>query len=276
MEEKTYPADFYELKKGIKELLNFNTGQYKDTYLGRRFNARMRAYNLDTYHDYWKFLKESIEEQQRLRDDLTINVTEFFRDNSAYQEIRDNILPLLLSEREKIRIWCAGSSDGKEAYSISILMTKLLGEQRAQQRVSIIGSDIDRASLENARNAAYQSRPGVAQTDIQKQLLFLQHPSKYFDIEQDMYYVKPMIKQLVRFENYDLISGPKKHNFDLILCRNVVIYFNKQLQEILYKDFYNALNPGGFFVMGKTETLVGEARDLFTPYNTKERIFRKK
>jgi chemotaxis protein methyltransferase CheR len=276
MEQKTYPADFYELKKGIKELLNFNTGQYKDTYLGRRFNARMRAFNLDSYHDYWKLLKDSIEEQQRLRDDLTINVTEFFRDNSAYQELLDHILPILATEKDKIRIWSAGSSDGKEAYSLAILMTKLLGEQNAQQRVSIIGSDIDRVSLDNARNAVYQSRPGVAQTDIQKQLQFLQNPTKYFDIEDDLYSIKPSIKQLVRFENYDLISGPKKRNYDLILCRNVVIYFNKELQEILYKDFFNALNPGGFFVMGKTETLIGEARDLFTPYNTKERIFRKR
>ena len=232
MEQKTYPNDFYELKRGVKQLLDFNTGQYKDTYLGRRFNARMRAYNLTTYQEYWEYLKKSIDEQHRLRDDLTINVTEFFRDNSVYDELQKNILPALISEKEKIRIWSAGSSDGKEAYSLAILMTKLLGEQQVRQRVSILGSDIDRASLEHARAAAYQSRSGVTQTDVQKQLKFLQNPASYFDIQDDMYYVKPAIKTLVTFENYDLISGRKKHNFDLILCRNVVIYFNLSLIHI--------------------------------------------
>jgi chemotaxis protein methyltransferase CheR len=88
--------------------------------------------------------------------------------------------------------------------------------------------------------------------------------------------VKHTIKTPVIFQYHDLISGPKKHNLDLIFCRNVVIYFTRQLQEVLYKDFYNALNPGGFFIMGKTETLVGESRDLFIPYNLNERIFRKR
>ena len=141
--------------------------------------------------------------------------------------------------------------------------------------VSIIGSDIDRESLDHARKGQYISKTGVTQTDIKKQLTFLKNPESYFTIQDNVYSMKPDIKQFVQFENYDLISGRKKFNFDLILCRNVVIYFNRALQEILYQDFYNALNNNGFFFMGKTETLIGEARNLFAPYNTKERIFRK-
>jgi len=275
MEERIYPPDFHELKKGVKELLGFNTGQYKDTYLGRRFNARMRAYNIDTYHAYWEVLKNNQVEQQRLRDDLTINVTEFFRDNTAYHFLHHDVLPNLFNEKERIRIWSAGSSDGKEAYSIAMLCAELLGLRKAQQRVSIIGSDIDRESLDHARKGQYISKTGVTQTDIKKQLTFLKNPESYFTIQDNAYSMKPEIKHFVQFENYDLISGRKKFNFDLILCRNVVIYFNRELQEVLYQDFYNALNNNGFFFMGKTETLVGEARNLFVPYNTKERIFRK-
>jgi chemotaxis protein methyltransferase CheR len=275
MEERVFPQEFHDLKKGVKELLGFNTGQYKDTYLGRRFNARMRAFNLDSYHDYWELLKRDQVEQQRLRDDFTINVTEFFRDNTVYRFLHQDVLPALFNEKERIRIWSAGSSDGKEAYSIAMLCAELLGINKAQQRVTIIGSDIDRESLDHARMGHYTSKTGVTQTDIKKQLLFLRNPETYFTIQHDTYTMKPEIKQFVQFENYDLISGRKKFNFDLIFCRNVVIYFNRELQEILYQDFYNALNNNGFFVMGKTETLIGEARNLFVPYDTKERIFRK-
>ncbi|RLF58843.1 MAG: protein-glutamate O-methyltransferase CheR [Thermoplasmata archaeon] len=275
MEEHIYPKDFHDLKKGIKQLIGFNTGQYKNAYLGRRFNARMRSYNVDTYHAYWEILKKDHQEQQRLRDDLTINVTEFFRDTSAYEFIQKDVLPTLSSEKEKIRIWSAGSSDGKEAYSIAMMWVNLLGIKNAQERISIIGSDIDRESLEQAKRGEYIVKPGITQTDITKQLDFIKKPEYYFNIQDNVYSIKPEVKQIVKFENHDLISGEKKTNFDMVLCRNVVIYFNRELQEVLYNDFYNALNLNGFFVMGKTETLIGESRNLFDSYNTRERIFKK-
>ncbi|OYT28108.1 MCP methyltransferase [Thermoplasmatales archaeon ex4572_165] len=276
MEERMYPPDFHALKKGVKQLIGFNTGQYKDAYLGRRFNARMRVYNIDTYHAYWEILKKDQQEQQQLRDYLTINVTEFFRDASAYECIQNDVLPMLSSEKEKIRIWSAGSSDGKEAYSIAMMCVELLGLKNAQKRVKIIGSDIDRESIEHARRGEYISKPNVPQTDIIKQLRFIKNPELYFNIQNNIYSIKSEVKQIVQFENHDLISGIKKFNFDMILCRNVVIYFNRELQKILYNDFYNALNMNGFFVMGKTETLFGDSRNLFESYNTRERIFKRK
>src|SRR6056297_771760 len=130
VKDRTYPPDFEELKKGVKNLLGFNTDQYKNTYLGRRFNARLRAYNLDSYHDYWKLLKENTNEQERLLNDLTINVTEFFRDKSVFHFVHENVLPAIDQQKQKVRIWSAGSSDGKEAYSIAMLFIDLLGEQR--------------------------------------------------------------------------------------------------------------------------------------------------
>jgi len=275
VKDRTYPPDFEELKKGVKNLLGFNTDQYKNTYLGRRFNARLRAYNLDSYHDYWKLLKENTNEQERLLNDLTINVTEFFRDKSVYQFLHNDVIPNIAKERNRIRIWSAGSSDGKEAYSIAMLFQELLGEQKAKSKVSIIATDIDHACLQRARTGSYFSRKGISQTDVSKQLSFLKKPEHFFDISEENFQIKPSVKNMVNFQYHDLISGPKKHNFDIIFCRNVVIYFSRGLQEVLYMDFYNALNPGGFFVMGKTETLVGEARSKFQPYNSRERVFQK-
>jgi len=275
VQTRTYPPDFEELKKGVKSLLGFNTDQYKNTYLGRRFNARLRAYNLESYHEYWKLLKTNTKEQERLLNDLTINVTEFFRDQSVYRFIQHDIIPSISEHKNRVRVWSAGSSDGKEAYSIAMLFIELLGERKAKSKVSIVATDIDQACLQRARTGTYFSRKGISQTDVSKQLSFLKNPENFFDINQDNYQIKPVVKDLVSFQYHDLISGPKKQNFDIIFCRNVVIYFSRSLQEILYMDFYNALNSGGFFVMGKTETLVGEARMKFQPYNSRERVFQK-
>ena len=269
--------DFEELKTGVKQLLGFNTFQYKDSYLGRRFHARMRSYQLDNYHAYWEILREDKNEQERLLQDLTINVTEFFRDNTVYTTFQKDVLPNVLQTNQgKIRIWSAGSSDGKEAYSIAMIATDLLGESEVQSRIDIVGTDIDKECLDRAASGVYESRPGITQTDIRQQLRFLPTAQTYFDIENDTFSVKPFIKNLVRFEHHDLISGAKKRHFDVIFCRNVVIYFNRALQETLYMDFYQALKENGYFIMGKTETLVGQAREFFTSYNSSERIFIKR
>jgi len=269
--------DFEELKTGVKQLLGFNTFQYKDSYLGRRFHARMRSYRLDSYHAYWELLREDENEQERLRQDLTINVTEFFRDHTVYTTFQQDVLPKVLQTNQgKIRIWSAGSSDGKEAYSIAMIATDLLGESEVKSRIDIVGTDIDKECLDRAASGVYESRPGITQTDIRQQLRFLPTSQTYFDIEDDTFRVKPFIKNLVRFEHHDLISGPKKRHFDVIFCRNVVIYFNRALQETLYMDFYQALKENGYFIMGKTETLVGQAREFFTSYNSSERIFIKR
>ena len=266
-----------QLKQGVKNLLGFNTFQYKDSYLGRRFDSRLRVYRLDSYHAYWELLQRDKVEQEKLLDELTINVTEFFRDTPVYTAFQQDIVPLILREKPgKIRIWSAGSSDGKEAYSIAMVFVDALGEQKARNRVEIIGTDIDKDCLMHGSAGQYVSRPGLVQTDIEKQLQFAPHPENYFAIDECIYTVKPFMKNIVHFEYHDLISGQKKKNFDIIFCRNVVIYFTRELQEVLYQDFYNSLNPGGYFIMGKTETLIGEARNLFTPINTRERIFVKK
>jgi chemotaxis protein methyltransferase CheR len=274
--KKEFGKDFEDLKTNVKNLLDFNTFQYKDTYLGRRFDSRLRAFHLDSYHAYWDILRNDSAEQERLLKDLTINVTEFFRDNPVYDVFKKEIVTNVLNQNPgKIRIWSAGSSDGKEAYSIAMIFTEALHGHNVKNRVEIIGTDIDKDCLNHATNGVYESRAGIVQTDIAKQVSFIKNTEQYFEIGENTFHVKPHIKELVNFQYHDLISGLKKKNFDIIFCRNVVIYFTRELQDVLYKDFYNALKPGGYFIMGKTETLIGESKDLFKPYNLRERIFTK-
>ena len=125
MLEREFKPGFEHLKKNVKELLDFNTFQYKDTYLGRRFDSRLRFYHIDTYEEYWQILRKDIQEQETLRKELTINVTEFFRDNSVWRIIKEDIVPNIIKNKQgKIRVWSAGSSDGKEAYSIAMIFLK--------------------------------------------------------------------------------------------------------------------------------------------------------
>lgn len=268
--------DFEELKSGIKRLLHFNAFEYKNSYLKRRFDVRLNVCHLDNYREYWKLLNEDKAEQEQLLKDLTINVTEFFRDAQMYNVFKQQIVPEVIDNKDKLRIWSAGSSDGKEVYSIAMIMLEILGLQEASKRVEILGTDIDQECLQRAEEGVYESKPVLEQTDIAKQLTFINQSKDYFWINGDTYTAKPCLKQLVHFEYHDLISGPKKHQFDIIFCRNVVIYFTRELQEILYKDFYNALNSGGYLVMGRTETLVGDTKNLFLPHESKEHIFIKK
>jgi len=268
--------DFEELKSGIKRLLHFNAFEYKNSYLKRRFDVRLNVCHLDNYREYWKLLNEDKAEQEQLLKDLTINVTEFFRDAQMYNVFKQQIVPEVIDNKDKLRIWSAGSSDGKEVYSIAMIMLEILGLQEASKRVEILGTDIDQECLQRAEEGVYESKPVLEQTDIAKQLTFINQSKDYFWINGDTYTAKPCLKQLVHFEYHDLISGPKKHQFDIIFCRNVVIYFTRELQEILYKDFYNALNSGGYLVMGRTETLVGDTKNLFLSHESKEHIFIKK
>ena len=266
-----------ELKSNVENLLGFNTFQYRDNYLTRRFNSRMRAYKIDNYFDYWTVLKDDEREQDKLVNALTINVTEFFRDNPVYETFRTDVIPNILARKQgKIRVWSAGCSDGKEAYSIAMIFIDALGEQKARDRVEIISTDIDKDCLHQASSGLYISKPNIYQADIKQQLKFINNSERYFDITNDIYSIKSCVKDIVKFQYHDLISSKKKENFDVIFCRNVVIYFTKEFKNLLYENFHNALNSEGYLIMGKTEILLGESRKLFKSFNPEERIFIKK
>ena len=264
--------EFTMLKKLINKNLGFNADQYKDAHLRRRIDVRLRSTHCKTYGDYINVLKQDSAEYVVLMDTLTVNVTEFFRNPEAYDVVEKEVLPAAIMANENgplktIRIWSAGSSIGVEAYSIAILLHKILSTNFNKYKIIIEGTDIDKACLFRAEQGVYTK---TEVKDIDKAIL-----KTYFELRDGKYFVIDKIKKVTSFKRHDLISGPKKRGFDIIFCRNVTIYFEKDLQEVLYMDYYNALKKGGFFVMGKTETLIGPSKDLFKPFNTKERIYQK-
>lgn len=268
----TNNSDFIMLKKLIKSKLGFNCEQYKASHFKRRIDVRMRATGCVNYSDYIKVLNKDQLEYRHLKDALTVNVTEFFRNPDTYNVVEKELLPAIISLKSRtplksIRIWSAGCSIGVEAYSIAILLHRLLGKDFKKYKISIIGTDIDENSLSKAREGIY-SKLDIKNVDDET-------IEKYFEASDGKYHVIDELKNITSFKKNDLISGTKLKGFDIIFCRNVTIYFEKELQEKLYYNFYEALNEGGFYVMGKTETLIGPAKDLFKPFSLKERIYHK-
>lgn len=258
-----------KLKRKIEKDRGFNCQFYKEKCLRRRIAVRMRARGQRTFAEYGQLLDRDPAEYDHLLDTLTINVTKFFRNLETWQALEQQVLPTLFEGRGPVKVWSAGSASGEEAYTASILMREWLekeGRPHDASRIQITGTDIDRRSLDAARKGEY---PELSMAETPPRVL-----ERWFT-PGPPFTLRPEARQGVSFERRDLISGEPLAGQDLIFCRNVVIYFDRDIQERLFKRFYDSLAPGGFLVMGKVETLIGEARLLFRPVNNRERIFRR-
>jgi len=262
---------FQELTRKISSERGFGCASYKEKCLRRRIAVRMRARGVHTYSDYARILDSDTAEYERLLDTLTINVTKLFRNWEAYSALASTAIPeLWSSQNPSIRVWSAGCSSGEEPYSLGVLFHRhaaVNGMLPQIGRVSILGTDIDKQSLENAARGEFEEGDFADTPDELR--------SRYFATTAP-FAVASSIKRMVRFERRDLLSElPPKGLFDLIVCRNVLIYFDRQTQERLFELFHDALAPGGFLMLGKVETLLGSVRGRLTAVDARERIFRR-
>jgi len=231
----------------------------------------MRARGVHTYPDYARVLDTDPAEYDRLIDALTINVTKLFRNWDVYASMLKTVVPALFHrEQPTIRVWSAGCSSGEEPYSLAVLFHRyasMNGMLAQIGRVQVLGTDIDRRCLAVAaagqfEEGDFENTPG----DLRERYFAPAHP---FTVAQS-------IREMVRFESRDLLRQPPPPGpHDLIVCRNVLIYFDRDTQERLFEMFHAALVPNGFLVLGKVETLLGKSRSQFAPVDARERIFRR-
>jgi len=178
------------------------------------------------------------------------------------------VFPALTSKATKnIRIWSAGCATGQEPYSIAMLLLELLGEEAHQWDIAILGTDVDAKALELAGDGLF------APKDMEG--IRLAWLGKYFTPEGNGFRVQSPLRRLVTFEMHNLVSAPPYQNQDLVVCRNVLIYFNPVLQTHVLKSFYQGLKEEGFLLLGKAEVLVGETKTLFTGVDSKSKLFRR-
>lgn len=240
---------------------------YKKTSLKRRIKRRMHLNSVETYEKYMELLDSQPFEYQRLFDDLTIKVTGFFRDIYPFYIIRKKIIPDIINSNE-IRIWCPGCATGEEPYSIGMLLSDVLKNDISKFNIKIFGTDISETALESARIGIYDSS---AFKEMKQE-----YKNRYFFAVGSRYRIKYSVRQLVRYGIHSLVRHSPISHLDLLLCRNVLIYFDRGLQEKALRDFYYALKPGGYLVLGKSEVIMSEFREAFREIDREARIYQKK
>jgi chemotaxis protein methyltransferase CheR len=264
-------AAFDALTAAISRVAGLSLEAYKDKCLRRRIAVRMRACGVHTYAEYAALLARTPAEYEHLKDAITINVTRFFRNAETWQRLAADYLPGLLTRVPgTIRVWSAGCSSGEEAYGIAILLAEAAtraGDTRGVERVFVDATDIDRRSLERAAEGLY-SFDALAETPAAVR-------ERYFERESGGWRVAAVVRRRIRVRRHDLGREPPPGTFHLIICRNVVIYFERPVQEQLFLSFADALLPEGLLVLGKVETLFGAARDRLQLLDPRERIYRR-
>jgi chemotaxis protein methyltransferase CheR len=237
--------EYSYLIKKIGELTRFDLSNYGRGQMSRRLEGFILRSKVKSVAEYCKLLEKDPGEVEKLQDFLTINVSEFFRDMMPFKYLKEQILPPLLRNNLKLNIWSAGCSNGSEAYSVAIILEQL-SPYRSHR---ILATDIDKVIL----NQATAGGPYKA-SDIRN--VPEDTAKKYFTTKNNVFWVNDRLRNKVTFRLHDLTRDPFENNFDLIICRNVVIYFNEEVKRKLRQRFHDALKPNGILFIGATETIL--------------------
>ena len=242
---------------------------YKQTTVMRRIQRRMMVQKSKTLADYVKYLETHDQEVDALYDDILINVTEFFRDPESFRELAKQVFPALLKNRPKgsaLRIWVPGCSSGEEVYSLAISLLEFLTKSGKQHPLQIFATDICEEAIQKARLGKY--------SEAAVQSLSKERRNRFFDKVENGYQIKQAIRELCLFSRHDVTSDPPFAKLDLISCRNVLIYFGRDLQKRVIPIFHYALLPEGFLWLGRAENL-GDSSPLFHLVDKAHKIYSK-
>ena len=263
-------SGFTTLLAKIERERGFACASYKQDCVRRRIRTRMRFHAADTYEEYCALLDRDPRELDKLVSALTINVTRFFRNKPVWEALAHEVVPALWrNEAHEIRVWSAGCASGEEAFSIAMLFHRhaaVSGMLAQIGRVSVTGTDLDADAVRAASQASYSEADLAAVPEDLR--------SRYFPVSPP-FLPAAGVRRMVRFERHDLLSDAvptaPQH---LIICRNVLIYFDRTVQEQVIRRLWESLVPGGYLILGKVESLLGMKRG-FEQVAPKERIFRK-
>jgi chemotaxis protein methyltransferase CheR len=264
--------EFRFLLDKIRRNRNIDLSEYRRPVLERRIQHRLHQARCANYWGYIMLLNRDPGEYDRLIETLTIKVSDFFRDPKVFELLGNTVIPGIIAQKQtevvkKIRAWSCGAAFGQEAYSMAILFYEALGRRLNEFDIQIMATDIDKSALEEAQWGSYDSK---TLRRMEPHILF-----KYFTRIRDRYIVNDRIRSLVKFKYHDIVTGNTISGMDLVLCRNLLIYFQKELQEKIIRKLHTGLNPGGFLVMGNTESVPAQIRGFFRVVSLRERIYSK-
>lgn len=261
--------------QGIIRYVRSRTGHdfsmYKNSTIRRRIERRMNVHGLKKPHEYLNYLHENRQEAQMLFSELLISVTSFFRDSEAFEALQNKYLPELFNSRPdnyEFRVWVPGCATGEEAYSVAILLDEVRQMLRKPFTIRIFGTDLDDQAIQRARSGIY---PASISVDVSRQRL------EYYFIRDgdDAFQVRKDIREMLIFAQQNMLSDPPFMRLDLLVCRNVLIYLQNDLQKLLLPTFHYALNPEGLLFLGSSES-VGTYSELFETLDVRWKIYRRK
>ncbi|MBT0664018.1 protein-glutamate O-methyltransferase CheR [Geobacter pelophilus] len=263
------PEELDAIRRLLEERIGFNLGMYKDKCVMRRINIRIRATNSATPKDYCRLLAQDERELPHLAKALTIHVSHFFRNPSVFDSLCNTVIPEIFSrylkDGRELIFWSVGCATGEEPYTLAIILREYFTELIERVPVRIIATDINAEILDIARRGLYGPER-VA--EVSPDLL-----ARYFTAEGVKLRLAAEIRNMVTFSQEEIFSAGFERKCDLILCRNVMIYLERPWQERMLNGFAESLSGGGFLVLGKSETMVGESRRFFLQANPVERIY---
>jgi two-component system CheB/CheR fusion protein len=258
---------------GLLEFVNqtrgFDFTGYKRSSIQRRVTKRMAEVGVEAYDEYIDHLELHPDEFVALFNTVLINVTAFFRDPPAWEYLASSILPDLIGARptdSPIRVWSAGCASGEEAYTLAMVLARVLGDQAFLDRVKIYATDIDEEALEQARHGAFAPRQVEA---VPRDAL-----QRFFERTDQGYVFRKDLRRCVIFGRNDLVQDAPISRIDLLVCRNTLMYFTAETQSHVLQRFHFALDNDGVLMLGKSEMLITHT-DVFTPVDLKRRVFRK-
>ncbi len=263
----------------LKAARGIDLSGYRESTLQRRVAAWVAKTCPGDGDAYLRRLKDDPGEWDRLIEAITIKVSSFFRNPMMYEALARDVLPELIEGKQggkarEIRVWSAGCATGEEPYSVAILLDQALGDQRSDWSCLIFATDLDRAALEQAEAGRY--------TRKQLETTKLGLVDRYFTPDGDGYQLRPSIRNLVQLSWGDLVSPDHAipadslfGSFDLVLCRNVLIYFAPDAQAAICEQLNRSLAPGGYLVLGAAETVSRELSGTLQAVDRKNQIYRK-
>src|SRR5215831_11256416 len=243
---------------------------YKQSTLQRRIHRRMALHRIERLRQYAQFLRGNTKEIQELFNDLLINVTRFFRDELAFKALAKKFIPALLKSKGRkgeLRAWVPGCATGEEAYSLAICILESLGPVAPTMRVQIFGTDLSETAIDRARLGVYSS---AIEKDVSPHRL-----QRFFKKLDSTYQINRTVLDLCTFARQNITADPPFSRLDLISCRNVLIYLGVSLQKRAFPLFHYALNPGGYLILGPSES-VGIFSDMFELVDRTAKIYAKK
>ncbi len=248
--------DYEGFKTEIYKLTDINLSLYKEKQMKRRIDSLIRKNGYELYEDYVKVLKTNQTLYNEFINYLTINVSEFYRNPEQWEVLKKDIFPLLLKRSQKLKIWSAACSTGDEPYTLVMVLNEFI----PLHDIQIIASDIDKEAVRKAKAGAYSEK------SVEK--LPKAYLDKYFKKEGSVYTINNDVKNRVEFIHHNMLKDPYPPACDLIVCRNVLIYFTEEAKSQIYVNFNKALKKDGILFLGSTEQIIMASRYNFNSIKT--------